>query len=92
MSVDISTASDEQHVTLSIRQTILCPDTDQQIEVKSINIANGGAYNINLPDGDYNFVASTYGYDTQEYAVTIPSPVTILELLFWMIRYHAFSP
>ncbi|MCK5668942.1 MAG: DUF4382 domain-containing protein [Gammaproteobacteria bacterium] len=83
-SVDIFAASDEQHVTLSIRRSIVCQgvSTSQQIEVKSVNIANGGAYSINLPYGDYNFVASTYGYETREYAVTIPSPVTILELLF----------
>ena len=83
-SIYISAPSDEQHVTLSIRQTISCQDISaaQEIEVKSINIADGGAYSINLPYGNYNFVASTYGYDTQEYAVTIPSPVTILDFIY----------
>ena len=83
-SVDISASSDEQYVTLSIRQTFSCQGigTDQQIEVKSVNIANGGAYSINLPYGTYNVVASTYGRSTQEHGVNISSSSTTLNLLF----------
>lgn len=81
-SVDISAASAEQHVTLSIRQTILCQGIGTDIEVKSINIANGGAYSISLPYGTYNVVASTYGRSTQEHAVTISPSDTALDLFF----------
>jgi len=81
--VAISGAGDEQHVTLSIRQTVLCSGVSAQIEVKSMNVANGGAYSINLPDGVYSVVASTYGHITQEHAVNITSPSnTTLDITF----------
>jgi len=38
----------------------------KQIEVKSLNILNSGEYEIILPDGNYDVVASTYGKNTLE--------------------------
>ncbi len=62
--VDIDDPSPDQHVTLSFRQNVQCdPSTseDQQIEVKSVNVANSGSYSVILPEGIYTVVASTYG-------------------------------
>lgn len=58
-SVNITGGSDEQHVTLSFRQMAQCNSADEQIEVKSFNIANGGSYSVSLPVGTYSVVSST---------------------------------
>jgi hypothetical protein len=68
-TVNITGGSDEQHVTISFLQppTFEC----NTLEVKSINVANGGMYTVTLPQGTYNVVASTYGYDNQEFDVDV---------------------
>jgi len=67
--VEIENGSSEQHVTLSFRQLALCEGED--IEVKSLNVANGGTYTVNLPLETYRVVASTYGEDTLGYDTDI---------------------
>ena len=82
-TVGITGAGDEQHVTLNFRRSIPCPGTSTPMEVKSVNVANGGSYTLNLPDGTYDVVASTYGRTTQEHVATISSPATtVLEISF----------
>jgi len=56
----------EQHVTLSFRQSAQCESSSEEIEVKSLNVANGWDYSVSLPEGTYSVVASTYGETTQE--------------------------
>ena len=69
--VKIVDGTTEQHVTLSFRQSAQCdPNGDQQIEVKSVNVANPGSYSVILPEGTYSVVASTYGRETQVYPDT----------------------
>ena len=63
-AVSIAGADPEQHVTLSFRQLTQCDGED--IEVKSLNVANGGTYTVSLPEGAYVVVASTYGEGTLE--------------------------
>ena len=42
------------------------------MEVKSLNIIDGGTFTINdLPTGNYDIVASSYGKDTKIYSVTV---------------------
>ncbi len=61
--VSIPGADPEQHVTLSFRQLAQCDGED--IEVKSLNIANNTEYSLSLPEGAYSAIASTYGKETQ---------------------------
>jgi len=71
--VEIGDPGPDQHVTLSFRQSAQCdPNTpeDQEIEVKSVNVANSESYSVILPVGIYRVVASTYGKDTQVYPDT----------------------
>ena len=65
--IEIDGGTAEQHVTLSFRQSAQC-DGDQQIEVKSVNVANDseGSYTVSLPVGDYSLVASAYGKTTKD--------------------------
>ncbi len=80
-AVSIIGADPEQHVTLSFRQLALCEGKD--IEVKSLNVANGGTYTVSLPQGIYSVVASTYGEDTLEYDIDITdSSDTELDITF----------
>jgi hypothetical protein len=75
-SVEITGGSEEQHVTLSFRQMAQCDSAYEQIEVKSLNVANGGSYSISLPEGTYSVVSST---DTavQTDTVNIDTPLDI---------------
>jgi hypothetical protein len=63
----------QQYATLSFRQIDQCEGDD--IEIKSLNIANGGSFGINpifiLPVGDYTVVASTYGKVTQKKLIEV---------------------
>lgn len=68
-SVDIEGEGDDHYVTIAVRQALMCTgsSSEEQIEAISLNIANGGNYNIRLPQGTAcNVVASTYGKETQE--------------------------
>jgi hypothetical protein len=58
----ISNADQEQYATISIRQDAT---GGEQIEVKSLNVANEGTFSVNLPVGSYTAVISTFGKTTQ---------------------------
>ncbi len=77
-SVNITGGSDEQHVTLSYRQMAQCNSADEQIEVKSLNVANGGSYSVSLPEGTYSVVSST---DTAVQTDTVDTDTT-LDIIF----------
>lgn len=69
-SVIIDGGTDVQHATISFRQLAQCEGSseEEQIQVKSLNVANGGSYNnVLLPEGTYTVVASTFGRTTQEF-------------------------
>ena len=60
-TVSISGATPEQYATISIRQDATVGINLEQIEVKSLNVANGGTFSISsLPVGNYTAVISTY--------------------------------
>ncbi len=60
--ITISTpANDDQYVTIDFRQDTTCFEAqDAMISVMSVNVADGGAYSVDLPAGDYQVVASTF--------------------------------
>ncbi len=64
-SVSIPGSGEGLYATLSIRQEISIGGTPAQIEVKSLNVANGAEYNAALNTGSYTIVSHTYGEDTQ---------------------------
>lgn len=53
-TVLILNGEDEQHVTVSIRQRM---EDDSIVEVSSAEVANGGQYTFDLPEGIYSMVA-----------------------------------
>ena len=82
-TVDISEGSSEQHVTISVRQSVTIDSSTEDIEIKSINVVNGASYETLLPAEDYTVVASTFNKDTQEHSISIVvTPDTILDLSF----------
>jgi len=73
-SVNLGGADPEKYVTLSIRKSINCVDNpDTKIELKSINVADGGGFTEKLPNGTYEVVASSYSEVTQRKTVTVPA-------------------
>jgi hypothetical protein len=69
-NVEISDDDPEASAVLSFRQAIQCKDSDSEeiIEIKSLNITEGGYSGITLPSGTttYTLVASSEGKTTQE--------------------------
>jgi hypothetical protein len=82
--VTIAGGTDETFVTLSFRQTVnLGGAEDVVIEVLSVNVANGGEYEIELPVGDYSVVYWTYGQMTQSAVVSVTAgATTTLDVMF----------
>lgn len=68
----INGATGEQYATISILQAGTILGNDTAIEVSSINVINGSAYSMTLPAGNYTCIASSSGYVTREYDVTVP--------------------
>ena len=67
--VEITGGSSKQHVTLSFRQIGQCDGDD--IEVRSLNVAKGGDYDVTLPVGPHSIVASTEGQTTVVYEIVV---------------------
>ncbi len=77
-TVTINGASiEEQYATLSFRQDADCPECeqDEKIEIRSLNVLNTQAFNPApsnpLPVGQYTLVASSYGYSTLDYEISL---------------------
>jgi len=66
-TVSLPGAGTDQYVTIDFRQELTCVDATEpaMITVRSVNIANGNPYEMILPTGDYQVVASTFGQATQ---------------------------
>jgi hypothetical protein len=87
--IEIVDGTTEQHVTLSFRQAADCdpgiPGVDEQIEVRSINIANLGSYSVILPVLPsvtyYSVAASTYNKNTQSYFTELYDQITVPSIL-----------
>jgi hypothetical protein len=74
-TVSIDNAQPDQYATIDFRQDVTCVDALAQtsITVKSINMADGGDYSVDLPAGTYHVVASTFGKVTVTMDVTVDS-------------------
>lgn len=78
-TVEVVGADDEVSVTIDFRQEMACTGSEEPVTatVRSINLANGGAFEEQLPVGDYQIVASTEGKETVVADVTLVSGETI---------------
>lgn len=65
-TVTIADSVEDQHATLEFRQLITCTgnDNDQMVIVKSVEIANGGSYEVALDPGEYQVVSTSYEKET----------------------------
>ena len=66
-SVSIAGAGADQVVTLDFRQEATCNGASSAttITVRSLNVANGGTFDVALPAGTFQVVAATAGHATQ---------------------------
>jgi hypothetical protein len=64
ISVSIAAAEEDQHATISFRQWVDCNGVDTEFEVVSVNVGNDGTFELELPAGFYDVVASSLGKDT----------------------------
>ena len=83
-TVSISGADQEQYATISIRQNATVSFNPEQIEVKKLNVANGGTIDTGLPVGNYTAVISTFGKTTLEqlFAIFSNSNTDIGNIIF----------
>jgi Domain of unknown function (DUF4382)/Carboxypeptidase regulatory-like domain len=63
-TVIITNAKPDEYVTISFKQFVDCGGTEPRMEIKSLNVINGGNYSTKLPVGFYDTVASTKGKDS----------------------------
>ena len=63
-TVTITDAKPGEYVTISFREFVDCGGTDPRMEIKSLNVINGGDYSTKLPVGFYDAVVSTEGKDS----------------------------
>lgn len=76
-SVDVDGAGEEQVVIISFRDSI----GGVEVELQSVQVANGGSYAVILPAGEISVVASTEGRDSQVHDVTVVAgDDTVLDL------------
>ena len=81
VSVDVMITGndDEQYATVDFRREIDCTDDDLNasstwVTVATVNIANGSdPITLDLPVGDYEVIASSYGLEPQVQSVTVES-------------------
>ena len=84
-TVSIAGSSTDQYVTIDFRKEITCDNatTPTPISVKVVNIANGAAYTLDLPAGDYQVVTSSFNETTQVADVTVTTAAsTQLDISF----------
>lgn len=74
-TVTIKSAEEHQHATLSFRQSIDCNNGNNgdeiEFEVRSLNVENEGMYDVELPFGVYELVASSYDKKTEDYVIDL---------------------
>lgn len=77
-SVSIADAGADQVVTLEFRQELTCDGAaaPTMITVRSLNVANGGAFDVTLPDGTYQVVAATAGRTTRAVDTVVTTAAT----------------
>jgi hypothetical protein len=75
-TITIPKAAPEQYATISIRQDATVSGTIEQIEIKSFNVADGGAFATGLPVGSYTAVISTFGKTTIVRTFTVSTDAT----------------
>jgi hypothetical protein len=83
-NISISAPETEQYATISIRQDVKFGVILEQIEGKSLNVAEG-IFNLSLPVGDYTAVISTNGKTTQvfgPFTISIASPTDLGSIVF----------
>ncbi|MEJ2472247.1 MAG: DUF4382 domain-containing protein [Desulfuromonadales bacterium] len=77
VKVDIPSGNEEQYATIDFRSQIDCANDLNEllptwVTVATVNIANGSSGNLDLPEGDYKVIASSFGIESP-----IPQEVTV---------------
>lgn len=77
LSVDVSftPATPDQHAVLSLRQAAPAPCT-LPVELATYQLADGGSFDLELPAGDYQLVASVEGLSSQAIDLTVTAGAT----------------
>ncbi len=75
-TITIDQPSEDQYATISIRKDVTVGGNTEQIEIKSINVADGRTFTTSLPQGSYTAVISTYGKTTVEQAFSVAAGAT----------------
>jgi len=70
VSVSIANPAPEQHVRLSLRQAATAPCT-LPLELVSLNVGDGAITDLELPEGDYQLIASGEGLITQVFDLSV---------------------
>lgn len=72
-TVTIAVIPHDQWATIEFRQSADCGAGATTITVKTVNVADGGTYSVDLPEGSYTAVVSSYSETTITAAITVTS-------------------
>ncbi|KAB2836039.1 carboxypeptidase regulatory-like domain-containing protein, partial [bacterium] len=75
-TVTITGADAETFANLSIRQDLTVAGLPEVVEVDSVDVLNGAGYSTELSAGDYDVLASTCGFPSQQTAVSVSAGAT----------------
>ncbi len=76
-TVSLSGASSDTFATIRIQQTVAIDASPVVIEVTGLNVKNGEAFQLSLPEGDYTVVSESAGYSTQTTVITVINSSTV---------------
>lgn len=74
-TVTIAATPGEQYATIDFRQAADCGAGATTVTVASVNIGDGGQYEVALPLGNYTVVAAADGQTTQTAVVTVANGI-----------------
>ncbi len=83
--VSIANAVDDQSATIEFRQLMDCSGDNQMVIVKTVEIADGGQYSVDLAPGiTYQVVATTLGKETliKEDVEVVSGDTVVLDISF----------
>ncbi len=81
INLTISAAEEESYASLQVRQQLECGNGEESVIIKTIELGDGGSYEMILAPGNYTLIASVLGRDTVQTPLLIEDIDVSLDLV-----------